>query len=123
MWERAAPSHIWIEYNLGFRGFQVMPQRLDKQRKQFRLGRDVQLRVQMPAVHLHRVRRDMQALGLALDENPRSTRLPASSERGTPGMGSIVVIIATGNQDLPPADYARKGLPLSSTLQMVNNAH
>ncbi|MCS4311191.1 D-aminopeptidase [Pseudomonas sp. BIGb0381] len=85
------------------------------------------------------------------------------AERGTPGMGSIVVIIATdapllphqcqrlaqrasigiartgggtedssgdlflafatGNQDLPPADYARRGLPLSSTLQMVNNDH
>lgn len=83
--------------------------------------------------------------------------------RGTPGMGSIVVIIATdapllphqctrlaqrasigiartgggtedssgdlflafatGNQGLPAADYGRKGLPLSSALQMVNNDH
>ena len=85
------------------------------------------------------------------------------AEQGTPGMGSIVVILATdapllphqcqrlaqrasigiartgggtedssgdlflafatGNQDLPPADYGRKGLPFSSTLQMVNNDH
>ncbi len=83
------------------------------------------------------------------------------AERGTPGMGSIVVILATdapllphqcqrlaqrasigiartgggtedssgdlflafatGNQDLPPADYGRKGLPFCSTLRMVNN--
>ncbi|MDY7533123.1 P1 family peptidase [Pseudomonas sp. Bout1] len=83
--------------------------------------------------------------------------------RGTPGMGSIVVIIATdapllphqcqrlaqrasigiartgggtedssgdlflafatGNQDLPVADYGRKGVPLSTHLQMVNNEH
>lgn len=85
------------------------------------------------------------------------------ADRGTPGMGSIVVIIATdapllphqcqrlaqrasigiartgggtedssgdlflafatGNQDLPAADYGRKGLPLSTSLQMVNNDH
>lgn len=85
------------------------------------------------------------------------------TERGTPGMGSIVVILATdapllphqcqrlaqrasigiartgggtedssgdlflafatGNQDLPAADYGRKGLPFSSALQMVNNDH
>jgi D-aminopeptidase len=85
------------------------------------------------------------------------------AERGTPGMGSIVVIIATdapllphqcqrlaqrasigiartgggtedssgdlflafatGNADLPPADYARKDLPLSTPLQMLNNDH
>ena len=85
------------------------------------------------------------------------------AERGTPGMGSIVVIIATdapllphqcqrlaqrasigiartgggtedssgdlflafatGNRDLPPADYGRKDLPLSTGLQMVNNDH
>ena len=85
------------------------------------------------------------------------------AERGTPGMGSIVVIIATdapllphqcqrlaqrasigiartgggtedssgdlflafatGNRDLPAADYGRKDLPLSTALQMVNNAH
>ncbi|MDF3933145.1 P1 family peptidase [Pseudomonas citronellolis] len=84
-------------------------------------------------------------------------------ERGTPGMGSIVVIIATdapllphqcqrlaqrasigiartgggtedssgdiflafatGNADLPPADYARKDLPQSTPLQMLNNDH
>jgi D-aminopeptidase len=85
------------------------------------------------------------------------------AERGTPGMGSIVVIIATdapllphqcqrlaqrasigiartgggtedssgdlflafatGNHGLPPADYGRKGLALSSVLRMVNNDH
>ena len=85
------------------------------------------------------------------------------AERGTPGMGSIVVIIATdapllphqckrlaqrasigigrtgggtedssgdlflafatGNHDLPPADYGRKDLPLSTPLRMVNNDH
>ena len=85
------------------------------------------------------------------------------AEQGTPGMGSIVVIIATdapllphqcqrlaqrasigiartgggtedssgdlflafatGNRDLPPADYGRKDLPLSTGLQMVNNDH
>ncbi len=85
------------------------------------------------------------------------------AERGTPGMGSIVVILATdapllphqcqrlaqrasigiartgggtedssgdlflafatGNRELPPADYARKDLPLSSQLDMVNNDH
>ncbi|MBK5437587.1 P1 family peptidase [Pseudomonas sp. TH32] len=85
------------------------------------------------------------------------------ADRGTPGMGSIVVIIATdapllphqcqrlaqrasigiartgggtedssgdlflafatGNQDLPVADYGRKGLPLSTRLDMVNNDH
>ncbi|PMU25902.1 MULTISPECIES: P1 family peptidase [unclassified Pseudomonas] len=85
------------------------------------------------------------------------------ADRGTPGMGSIVVIIATdapllphqcqrlaqrasigiartgggtedssgdlflafatGNQDLPVADYGRKGSPLSTALQMVNNDH
>ncbi|AZF26851.1 P1 family peptidase [Pseudomonas sp. R2-60-08W] len=85
------------------------------------------------------------------------------ADRGTPGMGSIVVIIATdapllphqcqrlaqrasigiartgggtedssgdlflafatGNQDLPPADYGRKDLPHSTVLRMVNNDH
>ena len=85
------------------------------------------------------------------------------AEQGTPGMGSIVVILATdapllphqcqrlaqrasigiartgggtedssgdlflafatGNRDLPAADYGRKGLPFSSALQMVNNDH
>lgn len=85
------------------------------------------------------------------------------AERGTPGMGSIVVIIATdapllphqcqrlaqrasigiartgggtedssgdlflafatGNADLPPADYGRQDLPLSTSLQMLNNDH
>ncbi|WP_458375232.1 DmpA family aminopeptidase [Pseudomonas pergaminensis] len=85
------------------------------------------------------------------------------AEQGTPGMGSIVVILATdapllphqcqrlaqrasigiartgggtedssgdlflafatGNQDLPPADYGRNQLPFSTALQMVNNDH
>ncbi|WP_338474852.1 P1 family peptidase [Pseudomonas khavaziana] len=85
------------------------------------------------------------------------------AEQGTPGMGSIVVIIATdapllphqcqrlaqrasigiartgggtedssgdlflafatGNQDLPPADYGRRDLPLQTALHMVNNDH
>ncbi|KAA0943546.1 MULTISPECIES: P1 family peptidase [unclassified Pseudomonas] len=85
------------------------------------------------------------------------------ADRGTPGMGSIVVILATdapllphqcqrlaqrasigiartgggtedssgdlflafatGNQDLPSADYGRKDLPLSTPLAMVNNDH
>lgn len=84
------------------------------------------------------------------------------SEEGTPGMGSIVVILATdapllphqcqrlaqrasigiartgggtedssgdvflafatGNQDLPPADYARKDLPQSTPLRMLHLA-
>jgi len=92
------------------------------------------------------------------------TQIPSPfAERGTPGMGSIVVILATdapllphqcqrlaqrasigiartgggtedssgdlflafatGNQDLPPADYGRKGLPFSTPLAMVNNDH
>ena len=85
------------------------------------------------------------------------------AERGTPGMGSIVVILATdapllphqcqrlaqrasigiartgggtedssgdiflafatGNRDLPAADYARKDLGLTSSLAMLNNDH
>ena len=85
------------------------------------------------------------------------------AEQGTPGMGSIVVIIATdapllphqcqrlaqrasigiartgggtedssgdlflafatGNQNLPPADYGRRDLPLQTALHMVNNDH
>jgi D-aminopeptidase len=84
-------------------------------------------------------------------------------EKGTPGMGSIVVILATdapllphqcqrlaqrasigiartgggtedssgdiflafatGNHNLPPADYGRKDLPLSTPLEMLNNDH
>ncbi|MFW0754234.1 P1 family peptidase [Pseudomonas sp. H11T01] len=84
-------------------------------------------------------------------------------EKGTPGMGSIVVILATdapllphqcqrlaqrasigiartgggtedssgdiflafatGNQNLPPADYGRKDLPQSTPLEMLNNDH
>lgn len=37
--------------------------------------------------------------------------------------GDLFLAFATGNHDLPPADYARKDLPLSSALQMVNNDH
>ena len=37
--------------------------------------------------------------------------------------GDLFLAFATGNQDLPPADYGRKGLPFSSALQMVNNDH
>jgi D-aminopeptidase len=84
-------------------------------------------------------------------------------EKGTPGMGSIVVILATdapllphqcqrlaqrasigiartgggtedssgdiflafatGNHNLPPADYGRKDLPMSTALEMLNNDH
>ena len=85
------------------------------------------------------------------------------AERGTPGMGSIVVILATdapllphqcqrlaqrasigiartgggtedssgdvflafatGNRDLPPADYGRRDAPLTTPVNMVNNDH
>ena len=92
------------------------------------------------------------------------TDIPSPFEKnGTPGMGSIVVILATdapllphqcqrlaqrasigiartgggtedssgdiflafatGNQNLPPADYGRKDLPLSTSLEMLNNDH
>lgn len=37
--------------------------------------------------------------------------------------GDLFLAFATGNQDLPPADYGRKDLPLSTGLQMVNNDH
>lgn len=87
----------------------------------------------------------------------------AEAEAGTPGMGSIVVMIATdapllphqcqrlaqrasigiartgggtedssgdiflafstGNQDLPAADYARKGLAQCTAVRMLNNDH
>ena len=35
--------------------------------------------------------------------------------------GDIFLAFATGNQDLPPADYGRKDLPLSTPLKMLNN--
>ena len=35
--------------------------------------------------------------------------------------GDIFLAFATGNQDLPPADYGRKDLPLSTPLAMLNN--
>ncbi len=37
--------------------------------------------------------------------------------------GDLFLAFSTGNRDLPAADYGRKGLPFSSTLQMVNNDH
>lgn len=94
----------------------------------------------------------------------RFTDLPSPfDDRGEPGMGSIVVILATdapllphqcqrlaqrasigiartgggtedssgdiflafatGNADLPPADYGRKGLPQDTAVRMLNNDH
>ncbi len=104
---------------------------------------------------------------LRVDGHPVGRHLGGISspfaERGTPGMGSIVVILATdapllphqcqrlaqrasigiartgggtedssgdiflafatGNRDLPAADYARKDLGLTSSLAMLNNDH
>lgn len=37
--------------------------------------------------------------------------------------GDVFLAFATGNQDLPPADYARKDLPQSTPLRMLNNDH
>ncbi|EPL07066.1 P1 family peptidase [Pseudomonas sp. CF161] len=37
--------------------------------------------------------------------------------------GDIFLAFATGNQDLPAADYGRKDLPLSTPLAMLNNDH
>jgi D-aminopeptidase len=37
--------------------------------------------------------------------------------------GDLFLAFATGNRELPPADYGRKNLPLSSALQMLNNDH
>ncbi|KAF1055079.1 MAG: Beta-peptidyl aminopeptidase BapA [Stenotrophomonas maltophilia] len=37
--------------------------------------------------------------------------------------GDIFLAFATGNHDLPPADYGRKNLPQASALQMLNNDH
>ena len=37
--------------------------------------------------------------------------------------GDIFLAFATGNRDLPPADYGGKGLPQSTPLQMLNNEH
>ena len=37
--------------------------------------------------------------------------------------GDLFLAFATGNHDLPPADYGRKDLPLSTALNMVNNDH
>lgn len=37
--------------------------------------------------------------------------------------GDIFLAFATGNQNLPPADYGRKDLGLSTSLEMLNNDH
>jgi D-aminopeptidase len=37
--------------------------------------------------------------------------------------GDIFLAFATGNRDLPPADYGRKDLPFATALEMVNNDH
>ncbi|NWC99456.1 P1 family peptidase [Pseudomonas sp. P7779] len=110
----------------------------------------------------HGKRQDLRVDGYPVGRQLMDIPSPFA-DRGTPGMGSIVVIIATdapllphqcqrlaqrasigiartgggtedssgdlflafatGNQDLPVADYGRKGSPLSTALQMVNNDH
>lgn len=110
----------------------------------------------------HGKRRELRVDGYPVGRQLLETRSPFA-EHGTPGMGSIVVILATdapllphqcqrlaqrasigiartgggtedssgdiflafatGNQDLPPADYGRKDLPLSTPLAMLNNDH
>ncbi|MDA8483519.1 P1 family peptidase [Pseudomonas resinovorans] len=110
----------------------------------------------------HGVRRELRVDGYPVGRQLQEIESPFT-ERDTPGMGSIVVIIATdapllphqcqrlaqrasigiartgggtedssgdiflafatGNRDLPPADYARKDLPFSAPLAMVNNDH
>lgn len=110
----------------------------------------------------HGVRRELRVDGYPVGRVLTEIESPFA-ERDTPGMGSIVVIIATdapllphqcqrlaqrasigiartgggtedssgdiflafatGNRNLPPADYARKDLPFSTPLAMVNNDH
>lgn len=110
----------------------------------------------------HGMRRELRVDGYPVGRLLGEIESPFA-ERGTPGMGSIVVVIATdapllphqcqrlaqrasigiartgggtedssgdiflafasGNSDIPPADYARKGLPLSTPVNMVNNDH
>ncbi|MHC5347972.1 DmpA family aminopeptidase [Metapseudomonas furukawaii] len=110
----------------------------------------------------HGVRRELRVDGYPVGRLLTEIESPFA-ERDTPGMGSIVVILATdapllphqcqrlaqraslgiartgggtedssgdiflafatGNRGLPPADYARKGLPFTTQLAMVNNDH
>ncbi|MCU1751190.1 P1 family peptidase [Pseudomonas sp. 6D_7.1_Bac1] len=110
----------------------------------------------------HGKRRELRVDGYPVGRQMSGMNSPFA-EKGTPGMGSIVVILATdapllphqcqrlaqrasigiartgggtedssgdiflafatGNQDLPPADYGRKDLPLSTPLDMLNNDH
>ncbi|WP_165669836.1 P1 family peptidase [Metapseudomonas otitidis] len=110
----------------------------------------------------HGVRRELRVDGYPVGRVLSEIESPFA-ERDTPGMGSIVVIIATdapllphqcqrlaqrasigiartgggtedssgdiflafatGNRNLPPADYARKDLSFSTPLAMVNNDH
>lgn len=110
----------------------------------------------------HGQRRELRVDGYPVGRHLGGIASPYA-EQGTPGMGSIVVVLATdapllphqcqrlaqrasigiartgggtedssgdiflafatGNRDLPSADYDRKGLPLSTTVKMVNNDH
>lgn len=110
----------------------------------------------------HGVRRELRVDGYPVGRLLTEIESPFA-ERDTPGMGSIIVILATdapllphqcqrlaqraslgiartgggtedssgdiflafatGNRDLPPADYARKDMPFSTPLAMVNNDH
>jgi len=110
----------------------------------------------------HGQRRELRVDGYPVGRHFAQVASPFA-EQGTPGMGSIVVILATdapllphqcqrlaqrasigiartgggtddssgdiflafatGNRDLPPADYNRKGLAVSQAVTMVNNDH
>jgi D-aminopeptidase len=110
----------------------------------------------------HGKREELRVDGYPVGRQLTDTPSPFD-EKGTPGMGSIVVILATdapllphqcqrlaqrasigiartgggtedssgdiflafatGNHNLPPADYGRKDLPLSTPLEMLNNDH
>ncbi|MGY2288335.1 DmpA family aminopeptidase [Pseudomonas sp. SDO528_S397] len=110
----------------------------------------------------HGKRRELRVDGYPVGRHLMGIASPFA-ERGTPGMGSIVVILATdapllphqcqrlaqrasigiartgggtedssgdlflafatGNRDLPAADYNRKGLAFCTPLEMVNNDH
>ncbi|QRY82287.1 P1 family peptidase [Pseudomonas sp. PDNC002] len=110
----------------------------------------------------HGQRRELRVDGYPVGRHLGDVPSPFA-EQGTPGMGSIVVILATdapllphqcqrlaqraslgiartgggtddssgdiflafatGNRDLPPADYGRKNLPFATALEMVNNDH
>ncbi|WP_435607916.1 P1 family peptidase [Pseudomonas knackmussii] len=110
----------------------------------------------------HGKREELRVDGYPVGRQLRGIASPFA-ERGEPGMGSIVVILATdapllphqcqrlaqrasigiartgggtedssgdiflafatGNSDLPPADYGRKGLPQDTPVRMLNNDH